>query len=268
MLSAEEKERIRDEMLLRGDIRRELSSAGAARPTSLLTILNSPFVVTFLGALLISVMGLIAKSWVDRQQVELARQRELQDAKLELIGTFVQDFESTNMLEGQIRRAQREVAGLEDKLGSPAKHGKGKTTELRNRLKQARTELGELRHRHQEARRQDAGFAQVEALFGTEVGSQAKKLRDSRQALMNIVDAWDEARLEKPKEPTDAKFKKSMAKFESDFWERKDLTDAAFDELVRLMGREVKDPISTSDSRSAEPTQAGEARRSTKVTRP
>jgi hypothetical protein len=93
VLSEQEKQHIREEMLLRADIRREMEQAEEAKESSKWqAFVNSPFVITLLGGLILAwVSGRIQENIAqhDKRQAYLLT---LQNKKQDLLKTFGNEF--------------------------------------------------------------------------------------------------------------------------------------------------------------------------------
>ncbi|HNT36996.1 MAG TPA: hypothetical protein PKH07_18545 [bacterium] len=159
-LTDEERSRIKGEELLRADIRRTIEASTKTESRPILMILNSPFVVTFLGAALIAVLGHLWQQQSIKEQKSLARWEAVQKQKYDLLSSFVQDFESTAMVLGTLyvhRLAFREAKDLQEK--SPD------DKEVVVKLKEARTAYEKTWSLYQAAPKFNAYTVRVKALY-------------------------------------------------------------------------------------------------------
>jgi len=101
MLSDDDKARLREEALFREELQRTLSEPKTEN--AFLKFLNSPFVVTLLGALIVAHLGHLWQEASLNRQKEISRLESTAQQRYDLLFSFVQNFESTMMILGSLR---------------------------------------------------------------------------------------------------------------------------------------------------------------------
>jgi hypothetical protein len=103
ILTEEERERIRLETILRAEVHREVAAA-FAKKTGLFDRLNSPFVITFLGGVCITLAGQTFVRMSAESQQARAREEALFEKKVSIASAYANDIETANSLAGTIKK--------------------------------------------------------------------------------------------------------------------------------------------------------------------
>ena len=112
-LSDDEKDKLFAEEVYRTSIQQNINNKSTG---NLFNIINSPFIVTFLGAFLIAIFGLIWQELSNAKYKDMARWEAMQNQKYEILSSFIQDFESTVMTYGTLLKYRFKISSIKDKL--------------------------------------------------------------------------------------------------------------------------------------------------------
>lgn len=137
ILSEEQIKKIKYEEALKAEIRKAIGSSNGDK--GIFKILNSPFVVTFVGASLIAVLGFFLQQQSTIEQKKLAQWEAVQKQKYELLSSFAQEFETTAMIIGSLQKRKivmREISG-KDGVNLKNKTNIGRFKDARDRYEKA-----------------------------------------------------------------------------------------------------------------------------------
>lgn len=202
MLTSEEKKQIREE------IRRELSQAVPQKRSKVLVLINSAFFVTFVGALLIALMGHLWQTTASRNKMNVVRWQTLQDRKYALLGTFCHEFESSVMVLATLNKMRMWLVENKDEPAARDEMGRSHAQTLQ--------EFKELWILYGKQQKPNALFAKIKASFDSD-------------EVFDKVDKLDKVVVNMQKSQNKEQFNCWMGKI-----------NKAFADLAHAMGKELK----------------------------
>ena len=205
-LTDEQRAKIREECLLRDEIRRELEDAHP-RPGGALSFLNSRFGLAITTGLFAALIGpLVIRVWA-KADLQREQTRAFRDKKIQLLSTFIQDKERYISLRLSIHKQRDWLLANRDKENA--------TNDVGRRLADAESDYVDLYKRFLECRSVQADLREVKAYFGDDVD------RAADLYLTSVEHTFD-------------------AKSFKELLERNDGSDKLGNKLVDLMSEEVK----------------------------
>ena len=199
ILTEEEKARIREEIYYREEIKALFRSHSSKETPPAIRFLNSAFVVTLLGGIIVAALGHFWQDASLNRQKELSRLESASQQRYDLLHNFVQDFESTTMILGTLHKQRIALAELTSKRNADPASVPQATFDSANKSYQDTWLL------YKDARKINSYEVQIKARY------KDAAVMSALDALDNAVNATQNAKNEEGLEATMAMVDKTFA---------------------------------------------------------